>query len=713
MVGRNRAGGSVIHRRILDAFLRGVVPISAGTLVVALSELHLKIDGQSIGYLWRSFLLGMPPIFGCWLVWALLEGFFDGALPGRFRRSFDRLGPATLGVLVFGGTGFVIVACAWTLLLLQWSYLDLPWYFPSIPWQQLVKERFVSVLVAAVCGFLFFAPVAVLFASWASRNGGKVHRLLRQFVGLAFASCAAAIAIYNFWVKKNGYLDALHLPLSSCAFMAAALGMRCLRPRLPSKIVSGTVAAVFILGCCGATILLAARLNDPDMPTRALLDQERPLVIRLAGRLARLGDVLPPGSPSVCPELVQTPPSEPAITPLNEPLPDVVLITVDALAVDRCSAYGYERQTTPYLDSLAQEGALFERAYSPGDSTLYGIAPVLLSRHQECLGRELPPKGILQYLGEAGYRTAVATGYDFRGGVTSPYSESLLAGVDSYVLAGPKTERAVSNSVSVDRTVAAAACEIAEEASTEKPLALWVHFYDPHNAHVPDLEYARRFGDDSSARVDAEVLTADQGIAKLLRRLAAVRGRPRLVVISADHGQSMGEDGRFGHGKGLYRSMAHVPLIFHGWRIPANVRVSNPASTIDVPPTLLSMVLGEIPEGMMGVSRLAELRGGVQASTPVFFSRVSPEWTSQKDGSWAVVSGDYWLSRHRRPSLRGLYPADYFELFDLTQDRNNLLNLASQRPEVVERLNGLLSSRGADSLDCWCASSMGPGSTVD
>ncbi len=141
----------------------------------------------------------------------------------------------------------------------------------------------------------------------------------------------------------------------------------------------------------------------------------------------------------------------------------------------------------------------------------------------------------------------------------------------------------------------------------------FVHLYDPHSPYEPPAPFAGRFASDPYS---GEIAYVDDALGRFFTRLeAAGRMDNTLVVVTADHGEGLGEHGEKTHGMFAYESTLRVPLIFH-WKdaLPGGLRVPTRVRLIDVAPTLVS--LAGLPEfsGFQGEALVAELGDSRTAS---------------------------------------------------------------------------------------------------
>ena len=293
----------------------------------------------------------------------------------------------------------------------------------------------------------------------------------------------------------------------------------------------------------------------------------------------------------------------------------VVLISVDTLRADRIGAYGRANAGTPAIDSLAQAGTSFERAQT--------TAPLTLPAHTSLLtGRVLPAHGVFNNLTFALPETVPtiaerlrAAGYATGAFVSAPVLASrygLARGFEEYddrirSIKGPNGVTGHPERSGVE-TVRAASTFIDRAGS--RPAFLFVHLYEPHRPYAPPDDVAARFAGD---RYQGEVAMADRAIGQLLDALKqAGRAEHALVVVTADHGESLGEHGEATHGMYLYASTLHVPLIVNGPRFGVRSGSSDePVSIADVAPTLLELLDIAPLVGADGLSLAKLVRGDI------------------------------------------------------------------------------------------------------
>lgn len=417
---------------------------------------------------------------------------------------------------------------------------------------------------------------------------------------------------------------------------------------------------------------------------------------------------------------------------------NVLLITVDTLRADRLGCYGYATAQTPHIDRLAAEGALFEHAYCDVPWTTPSMASVMTGTYAIHHGF----RSTYQQLAESNFTLAEALkakGYQTAAVIGSfPLDSSfrLNQGFDSYdekfdtpsVLGEPtpgsaqvpaefhanvdaqrlhQFAKARADAYRSDDKVSDVAIEWLKRAPRQ-PYFLWVHYFGPH-----EKSDARLSEDEARAKMlrdyDPDVATNDRAVGRLLDALRARGDADRTVVIlHADHGQSLGEHFYFGHGKNLYDATLRIPLIVRApGRIPAGRRVASLARNVDIMPTVLEVLGLPLPDGLDGRSLVPLTNGGESAppeaemymetylsATEAFGKLVRLEDNSVdrlgfvrrgvRTAQWAYVINepspfiDYSNPPPVPPYLAKKYRSE--ELYDLEKDPGERVNVIGKRP---------------------------------
>jgi len=372
--------------------------------------------------------------------------------------------------------------------------------------------------------------------------------------------------------------------------------------------------------------------------------------------------------------------------------PDILIITVDTLRADRLSSYGYTRPTTPNIDHLLADGARFDTARTVEPLTTPSMATMLTSLYPHEHGatrnglRVLPGlvslPGILHGFG---YRTAAFVGnWTLR---------RKLSGLDEHfeTYAEVFTRKRWFGLVSSEATaedLTSRALAWADEYTAKtprEPFLLWVHYVDPHAPYLFHPEFAEALGIPRGSNVppgdryDTEIALSDHAIGELIAGLAAVAPRDNtLVIFAADHGESLGEHGTWGHGRQLYDQTLRIPMgIVWPGLVPPGV-IEAPASMLDIAPTALGLMGLPSPRKFHGYDWSGVILDGVMPPDRVlYFQAHKGAVMSRHASARARRKGLLELGRLEHGRKEMLRMADgRHSLFDLDHDAAESRNLA-------------------------------------
>ncbi len=404
--------------------------------------------------------------------------------------------------------------------------------------------------------------------------------------------------------------------------------------------------------------------------------------------------------------------------------PNILLIGIDSLRADHMSCYGYRRLTTPHIDRFAQSGTLFERTYSAYIPTTSGYGSMLTGmdvfntqmvalRHKGPLRPEI--KTLAEIVKEQGYNT---TCVGFRGNPAARGFDTYLdyAGWGSWNEGrSPKAENL--NAVTIP--------ELNRLAKQKTPFFLFLRHMDPHAPYLPPAPFERMFyhGNECDprnhsmdpvmsfkpfrdffatwmppgitdkdyviAQYDGAVAYMDAAIQTILTAVETLGLLDdTIVVINADHGETLYDHECYFDHHGLYDQTLHVPLILHyPGKVPAGKRVSGYNRHQDLVPTLLELagIESEIPFDGKSLMRLVD--GSVASYDSEFY-----------------ITECTWMRKHgwRTPEWKlivALEPDFHFkpevELYNLITDPGENHNVAEAEPEIV----AMLRAR----MDAWIA----------
>jgi len=370
--------------------------------------------------------------------------------------------------------------------------------------------------------------------------------------------------------------------------------------------------------------------------------------------------------------------------------PTIVLVTIDALGAPRLKALGGQTALMPNLDDLANRSALFTHCFTQGPSTRLSFPSMFTSRWDSQLpfeaGARLPhsfaptERQLQDVLDDAGYETVAVLPSEY---FDTPRWPSVTRGfqrVDTSAIAAgkhdaPQVTDAALRWLSADR---------------ERPLYLWVHYYDAHPPYlqIPGVSYSAH---GEQALYDAELTYIDRELGRLLSALEQ-RPEPTYVIVTADHSTVFHPNPasrRSHYGYDLYSATLHVPLIVHGPELQPR-RIDTLATTMDIVPTVADLLRWNDRAEFEGTSLVPELLGAPgQPARVLFHELYLPERYFHGYQPLEIVSlhnERYNLVLNRVHGTYELYDwtADYFEQNDLFEER-------AQDPDVRE-LKRLLGS---------------------
>ncbi len=328
---------------------------------------------------------------------------------------------------------------------------------------------------------------------------------------------------------------------------------------------------------------------------------------------------------------------------------NVLLITIDTLRADHMGAYGYRRLTSPRLDALARRGVVFDQAYTYWPKTRGSFVAIMTGRFasQTGYGKSHPlllgfNPTLASVLKGAGYETAAT--------VDNPNVASSLGysrGFDRY--RETWEEKALATDMDRARAITADGVRALGQAKPGQAFFLWLHYVNPHAPYEPPAPWDRAFVDVGASRgpklrpvdgfhggaskqwavpgkglgwyvaqYDGEIAAADAEVGKVLDALDASAVRDRtLVVVTSDHGESLGEhDYYFDHGENLFDPSMRIPLIVAGPGVEKGHRSDVLATTLDLVPTVLDAVKVSYPPDLAGESLLPAARGERRPNRP-------------------------------------------------------------------------------------------------
>jgi len=370
---------------------------------------------------------------------------------------------------------------------------------------------------------------------------------------------------------------------------------------------------------------------------------------------------------------------------------NVVLITIDTLRTDRISIYGSNLVDTPNIDSFAKEGVLFSNAAS--------TVPFTLPAHSSILTGLYPPgHGVRENVGytlDAGIPTlaeVLSNGGWNTGGFVSAFVLDSRWGIgrgfdhyfDDFNLADFETASLGSVQRSGDVTIAEAVRWL-DGRSQDDSFFLWLHLYDPHDPYTPPEPFQSRY---PGRPYDGEVAYTDSLIGEF-RRALEERGllSSSLVILTADHGEGLGDHGEGQHGFFVYDTTIHVSLIVKPPTAADGGRVVDSAvSHVDIFPTVLDAVGLSAPKRVHGQSLLPLIVGG----------DFKPHRGVYSESLYPLLHYGWAPLRAFRTDSRKLISAPRPEVFDVIADPRETHDLSLEQPLVTGELENRLAELRAE-----------------
>jgi arylsulfatase A-like enzyme len=419
-------------------------------------------------------------------------------------------------------------------------------------------------------------------------------------------------------------------------------------------------------------------------------------------------------------------------------LPNIVVIVIDTLRADHLSSYGYARSTSPTIDRLAREGVLFENAVSTSSWSLPSHASLVTGQpvHQhgadyvkpmaafgdnENNFRNLPTIG--EQLQQLGYRTAafsanrtwfshdlgfgrsfihfedyfhsVADGcirtlygrefsriYLARSEHSKPKRLLRWLGLDALTDSDDEGVGNNGGSPGVRKRAPVVNQELLDwiGPQPQRPFFAFLNYFDVHQPYSGPSSFNKPWIEDTAIdEYDNGIRYVDSSIVALISSLEK-RGllRSTLIVITSDHGESLGQHGLATHGAALYWESIHVPLILW-WpgHVTSGLRITDPVSNASIPATLMNLVGNDRASVFPGPS-LNALWSQPAVTPPPVLSELSARHfpahrpgdnllrTSDSGAIRSVISGHWHLIHHEKYGT---------QIFDWAQDPNEVHDL--------------------------------------
>ena len=373
---------------------------------------------------------------------------------------------------------------------------------------------------------------------------------------------------------------------------------------------------------------------------------------------------------------------------------NVILFTLDTQRVDYISAYKQGKAETPNIDSVANEGVLFEKCISQTPLTLPSHTSILSGTYP--LYHQVRDNGGFQVPDSLEMVSEVLKAHGF---TTSAFIASYVLhskwGINQgFDLYSDGFDLSKYESISLGN-VQKRADEVLGNArkwlleNKDKKFFTWIHLYDPHTPYDPPSPFKEKYPD-RPYRGEVEYMDQQLGLFFDFLKKEGLYDKC-LILMAGDHGESLGQHGENTHGFFIYEPTVHVPLIIRApFAFPVR-KVANFAELIDLAPTILDALEISIPPSYQGESLLGLMFGAKErkknvAYTESYYPRLHYGWSELKayyyNKTWKYI----------------LAPRD--ELYDIQKDKWEKENLAlkesAQARRVKERLQSFVEKGSQD-----------------
>ncbi len=398
--------------------------------------------------------------------------------------------------------------------------------------------------------------------------------------------------------------------------------------------------------------------------------------------------------------------------------PNVLLVTLDTLRADHLACYGNKIVQTPCLDSIAQDGCLFEAAFAQSPSTTPSHCSIMTSTYQAYHGAfngVAMRRGITtlaEILYANGYDTAAFVsaaplrssnsglhhGFDYYEDSFSPYSslfrhDEFQFLLTIHILSHMQLHQIDGFFVS-DRAIRWL------DKQRKRPFFCWLHYYDPHTPYDAPEPYKNMYAQQINPELPevlerihyaGEVTYTDAQLGRVIKALKQKKlYDDTLIIVTADHGEAFGEQHggitEYGHGSNLYDTTQQVPLII---KLPGakrlGRRIKDVVQLVDLAPTLLDYLEGPQPESFQGRSLVDLLNGEQWKIDGVAFAEcLVTDWSLGQVN--AEKNRNRWLTSMRTREIK--YICDTVrkrqEFYEIASDQAEAVNIYPQRVELAK-----------------------------
>jgi arylsulfatase A-like enzyme/lipopolysaccharide biosynthesis regulator YciM len=380
------------------------------------------------------------------------------------------------------------------------------------------------------------------------------------------------------------------------------------------------------------------------------------------------------------------------LAPLKGSDLNVVLFTLDTTRADRIGCYGYGPAETPQIDELARTGVRFERVVAQVPLTLPSHSSIFTGTYPQFHGvrdnggfyLDSGRTTLAEVLQKAGWTTSAfiaAFVLDSRWGLNQGFGTYY----DNFDFAKYKTISL--DSVRRDGAEVIGAFRDWLDTVPSGKFFSWIHLYDPHSPWDPPEPYKSRHAGRPWGLYDGAIAYTDSLVGEVREDLKK-RGllEKTVIIVAADHGESLGEHHESFHGFFIYDATVSVPLIvnFPSSGLRGRV-VASQVENVDIMPSILQLLGQAVPAEVQGRSFLPLVLGDAAVEERLAYSE---SYYPRYHYGWSELKS---LSSAAFRYVRAPVP----EVYDLVRDPGETKNIFYDRRDIAERYERALEEMEA------------------
>ncbi|KXA91648.1 hypothetical protein AKJ57_00390 [candidate division MSBL1 archaeon SCGC-AAA259A05] len=417
---------------------------------------------------------------------------------------------------------------------------------------------------------------------------------------------------------------------------------------------------------------------------------------------------------------------------------NIILVTIDALRADHLGFMGYQKNTSPHIDKIAEEGIYYSNAVANAPYTTASIKSMLTSSlpltperylpfpfHRPSLPKVLKKYGYSTYCVHSNpWFTKYNFGHDFdyfldplekskkkQGGISLPrklkkkvrevdtnYLNNALSNIKKSVV-GVNLEKPYARAdVITDKVL-----NLIPKLDKER-FFLWIHYMDVHEPYLPkNKEFNQKLVSNLMEKrskspaslskdekrlmkklYDSEIRFVDRQVGEVWKVLNELNSENFLLIITSDHGDELGEHGHYGHVNRkvpakLYEELLHIPFLLYDPEVDEKGENSELVSLTDLSPTVIDAVGIKKPQSFLGKSVLDSAENRKSVINQAIQCKDPNQLRYMKNGSK--------LFSYRKNGYKLIWREDGgTKLYNLEKDPEENNNIVQKKAKIAEEL---------------------------